>query len=265
MKAFLSQLRHHVTAFWRRPAAAFFTVAMPLILLFVFATAFGNDPIKALGVRTAQFYAPALASFGAATAAYAYLCVSTVSLRETGVLKRLRATPLPVGIFVAARVSAASAIAFTAAGLLFFAGAAFYGLQLSPARLPALLLVLTTGVLSFSALGLALASVCRTTEMAQALSNASLLPLGFISEVFIRPGRAIPGWLETIADILPLKHFARAVGGAFNPTLSGSGFAWGGEHVYAMAPDLAIMAAWGVFGAVFAARYFRWEPLAVQA
>ena len=71
----------------------------------------------------------------------------------------------------------------------------------------------------------------------------------------------MPGWLATVGNLFPLKHFVHAFAGAFNPTLSGSGFAWvTADGSYGALADLAVMAGWGLVAALFALRWFKWEP-----
>ena len=99
------------------------------------------------------------------------------------------------------------------------------------------------------------------------MTNATLLPIAFVSDVFI-PIEDPPVWLETLGNIFPLKHFVRAFGDAFHPALTGNGFAWTGEEFseltgtgeYAIGLHLAVMAVWGIVGAFLAVRYFRWDP-----
>ena len=43
------QFRFDQKVFWRNPASVFFTVLLPLIFLFIFATIFGNDEIEERG------------------------------------------------------------------------------------------------------------------------------------------------------------------------------------------------------------------------
>ena len=59
---------HQLRLFSRRPAAVFFVVAMPLVLLIVLTQLFGNEKIQGLGLNTAQFYTPALSVFGGCAA-----------------------------------------------------------------------------------------------------------------------------------------------------------------------------------------------------
>jgi ABC-2 type transport system permease protein len=247
--------------FWRSVGPAFFVLVFPLIMLVVFTAIFGNESIPTLGVTTAQFYAPSLAVYGAVNAAYVNLSASTVTRREQGILKRIRGTPMPPWVYLAGRLLFTATIAFLATAVMIGIGIGAYGVRLFAHTLPAAILVLLVGVACWAALGLLLSTVLRDGAGAPAVASATLLPLAFISDVFIPPSVPLPRWAEFIADWFPLRHFTHALGDAFNPSLTGTGFAWsGGPGEYAMLHHLAVMAAWGAIAAALAARRFRWEP-----
>ena len=257
--AFL-QVRYQNKIFWRTPIAAFFALVFPLMFLLVFVTIFGNDEIEFLGVSTAQFYAPALAVFGAATATYTNLSISTSIARDEGILKRMRGTPLPPRLYMAGRIGSAVWTALLAVVLLMAVGVVFYGIRIIGETFVAAVLTFLVGVACFAALGLLLAAWMPSGDAAPAVANATLLPLAFISNVFIPLEDPAP-WLTFAGDLFPLKHFVTAFGDAFNPALHGSGFAWGASGAeYAMLEHLAVMAAWGVGAVLLTIRYFRWEP-----
>ncbi|WKZ82033.1 MAG: ABC transporter permease [Acidimicrobiia bacterium] len=247
------QVRYQNRLFWRTPLAAFFTLAFPLMFLLLFATLFGTEKIEIPGRGTfsvAQFYAPALAVFAAATATYTNIGIQTAIARDQGILKRFRGTPLPSWTYMAGRIGSGVWIAFLAVAIMVGVGVLAYDLTLDPAKLPALLLTFAVGAACFAALGLALAAVAPNGDSAPAIANATILPLAFVSDVFIAMGDP-PQWLTILGNIFPLKHFVRAFQDAFQPTVDPPAFAW--DH-------LAVMAAWGVAGALFAIRFFTWEP-----
>ncbi len=252
---------HQLRLFMRRPAAVFFVAVLPLVLLVIFTEIFGNDPVSAQGVTTAQFYTPALAVFGMVTACYTYLAVSTAIARDTGVLKRVRGTPLPPLTYISARVIAVSVIAVLSVVLVVGVGVAFYKVELLHHSLPASVVLLIVAALTFSALGMLVTALCKSSDTVIAVTNATLLPLAFVSEVFVRPWRELPTWMKWIADVLPLKHFSSAFQATFKPALQGHGFVWqGGDTTLAILPQLAILVAWGIGAAVLASYLFRWEP-----
>jgi ABC-2 type transport system permease protein len=117
-------------------------------------------------------------------------------------------------------------------------------------RLPALLVVLLVGAAAFCALGLAVTAIIPNADAAPAVVNATVLPLLFISDIFI-PTSDAPAWLTGFASLFPVVHFAEALHRIFNPFESGNGFD---------AKNLLVMAAWGVIGVALAVRFFVWEP-----
>lgn len=254
------QISYQNKIFWRTPVAAFFTIGFPLMFLVLFTAIFGNDEISSLGVTTAQFYAPALAVFGAASATYTNLAVTTAIARDNGILKKIRGTPLPPSAYIAGRVGSAVLIALIAVVIMLGVGVVVYGVEIMASTLGAALVTLVVGAAAFAALGLMVAALVPNGDSSPAVANATLLPLAFVSDVFIVTEDS-PGWMEALGNFFPLKHFATAFGEAFNPTLSGSGFAWSGSATeYAIGLHLAVIAAWGIGAALIAVRYFKWDP-----
>ena len=246
---FVGQFRYATRSFWRTPVAAFFTLAFPLSFLVVVCAIAGNEVMDARsGVRVAQFLTPVFAVFGACMAAFVSLALGVSYARESGVLKRLRSTPLPPWIHLAGRVAAAVYVSLIAIVLVTAVGVVFYGVDIVWRTLPAVVVTLVVGVACFAALGLAVVSLAPTPGATQAVANGGLILLAFVSDVFVV---ALPSWLDSVGWVFPLKHFVNAVADDFNPFLTGSGFAW--DH-------LAVLLAWGVAGAIVALRFFTWEP-----
>ena len=246
----LHQFRFDQKVFWRNPAAVFFTAALPLIFLFMLATLFANNEISGLDVKGATYYVPAIISLAVISATTVKLATNLPAEREAGQLKRVRGTPLPPAAFVAGRVGNSLVISVVMVALVSVIGALIYGVTIPTDTMPAMLVTLAVGAFSFSCLGFALAAVIPTAEAAPAVTNATVLPLYFLSGVFI-PQNEIPDGVLNVADAFPIRHFFEAMFTAWDPNTTGSGFELG---------HLAIMAAWGVFGLVIAVRFFRWEP-----
>jgi ABC-2 type transport system permease protein len=206
--------------------------------------------IEGLGVTTAQFFTPGLAVFSAVSASYTNLAIGTAIARDNGILKRVRGTPIPPWAYIAGRVVSAVYLAFISLTLMMAVGIIFYGVELIPLTLPSALLTFLVGVSAFSALGMLVAAVSPNGDAAPAITNATLLPIAFISNIFF-PIVDPPGWMELAGNLFPLKPFAVAFRDAFDPTLSGAQFHW---------PQLAYLVIWGVVAAALAVRLFKWEP-----
>lgn len=246
------QVRYHNRSFWRTPIAAFFTIVFPLMLLVLFIAIFGNEEIEPLGVTTAQFYVPGLGVFAAVSATYTNLAINTAMARDSGILKRIRGTPVPPWAYITGKIISAIWLAFISLGLMMGVGIAFYGIDLFPRTVPAAAATFMVGVACFSALGLLVASLSPSGDAAPAITNATLLPIAFISDVFL-PLEEPPAWMRVAGDVFPLKPFVVAFRAAFDPTLTGLQFHWA---------ELGMMTAWGLVAAVLAIRFFRWEPKA---
>jgi ABC-2 type transport system permease protein len=237
----LRQIGYENRAFWRNPPAAFFTFAFPLLFMVIFNVLFGEG--------AAQFFTPAIIVFSVVTATFTNLAMNITFARDYGVLKRIRGTPLPAWAYLAGRIGHAIAVTFLLVAIVAAFGAILYDVPVPWDAIAVLLLVLAVAAASFSALGLAVAGIMPNADAAPAIVNAIVLPVLFISNVFIQMDNA-PDWLNTISYVLPVRHFADAVLDLYRLG-SGAGVPW--DHIGAIA-------AWGVLGVLVALRFFSWEP-----
>ncbi len=245
------QLRYDQKTFRRNPAAVFFTVALPLLFLFIFATIFGNDELEELGnLKTTTYYVPAILTMAIVSATMQSVAIQLTVDREGGILKRGRGTPLPSWVFFAGRVGNAIVISLLMLVIVPAIGNLVYGVEIPWEHLPAILVTLTIGAASFCCLGIALTAVIPSEDSAPAITLFVALPLYFISGVFI-PETEIPVGVLHFADLFPVRHFFEAFFAAWDPLTTGAGFEWG---------HLAIVAGWGLVGLVLAIRFFRWTP-----
>jgi ABC-2 type transport system permease protein len=248
----LRQIWYINQAFVRNPASVFFTFIFPLMFLVIFSVIFGNGTIHVgpnQTVRVATFYVPSISVFAVITACYTNIAISLSFARDSGALKRIHGSPLPVWSYMLARIVHAVAIAILLVVICASFGAIFYGATLPTSTLPAFVLTLIVGAAVFCTLGVALTAAIPNADAAPAVVNGTILPLLFISNVFI-PLQNPPQWLDIVGKIFPVRHFADALIGSYFQ-LSGSGL-----HTN----DLLVLGAWGIAGLVIAARFFQWEP-----
>ena len=239
-------------AFVRNPATLFFTLIFPLMFLVIFTVVFGNGHVEVgpgRTVRVATFYVPAIAAFSVINACYTNIAIGLSFLRDSGVLKRVHGSPIPVWSFLAARIAHSMIIAVLLVVICAGFGSTLYGATLPTSTLPAFVLSVLVGAAAFSALGVAVTALIPNADAAPAVVNGTVLPLLFISNIFI-PLQNPSGWIDIAGKIFPVRHFADATIGSYF-SLSGSGF-----HTN----DLLVLAAWGVGGVIAAVRFFDWEP-----
>ncbi len=253
VRAVWHQHRYDRLTFWRDPASVFFTVVLPLIFLFLFVSIFGNGTVNVDGqeVRGATYFVPGILALAIVSATVVNLAITCSILRERGILKRLRATPMPSWVFTGGKALTATAVVVGMTALVAVVGRLVYDVELPTTTLPGLLLTLAVATPSLCALGLALTAAIPTEQAAPAVTNAIVLPLYFVSGVFV-PDDQLPSAMRTLAEVFPVKHLFEALVAAFDPTTTGPGIQWG---------NLAVLAAWGVVGAAVASRTFRWTPV----
>ncbi|HYT26703.1 MAG TPA: ABC transporter permease [Actinomycetota bacterium] len=249
----LRQIRHQNLLFWRNPFSAFFTMLFPLVFLLLFNTLQGSERLASRGgIRFAQFLTPGILAFAVVSACYTNLATSVPINRDEGILKRVRGTPLPPWVYVAARIGSAVWMALIASVLMIAVGVALFHFRVYWHLLPAAAVTLVLGAACFCACGLAVASVIPNGEAAPAVANFTVLPVIFVSDIFYPLDKA-PTWLKVAGSLFPVKHFALAIEQDFSPFTAGLGFRW--DH-------LAVVAAWLVVATLVAVRKFRWEPSA---
>jgi ABC-2 type transport system permease protein len=247
-----TQTRYQLVSFARIPVAVFFTLGLPLIMLVLFNALFGDGVISTPeGDWSArQFYTGGLAAFTAVSATFTNLANMVPIRRDEGVLKRWRGTPLPTWIYIAGFILSAVIIAFAGVVLMLTLGVVIYDLDIELAKMPAAFVTFLVGVGSFAALGMALAAVIKSASSASAAANAIILPLAFVSNIFIQVDDA-PRWIDIVGGIFPLKAFAESFQACFTPFVDAPAFNWA---------NLAFIAAWGAVGLAVALTRFTWEP-----
>lgn len=248
----LHQYRYDQKSFWREPAGVFFTVALPIIFLFLFASIFGNQDVK-VGRQTVSgvtYYVPGILTLSIVSATLLNLAISISIMRERGLLKRMRATPLPPWVFFAGRILTSTVVTLLLVVVVVLIGRIFYGVPVPTDTFPGLVLAVIIGTAAFSALGFALTAAIPSENSAPAVTNAIVLPLYFFSGVFI-PNDQLPEAMQTIGDLFPVKHLFEALLTTFDPATAGAGIA---------IENLAVLVGWGIAGGVLAARLFGWAP-----
>ncbi len=242
------QTRYDLLMFRRNPAATFFTVIFPLIFLFLFASIFGNEEV-APGVRASTFYVPGILALAVVSATLLNLAMTVVTRRERGILKRLRGTPLSPLVYIVAQAAAAVVISLFMTVLVVSIGWLVYDVSVAAPTIGSLVISVLLAAVAFSALGLALTAVIPSESAAPAITNAIVLPLYFISDVFIQGDK--PEAMEFVARLFPIQHLALALQESFDPFAEG--VPWPVDH-------WLVLIGWGAVGVIGTMVGFRWTP-----
>ena len=235
------QYRLERRMFWRNPSAAFFNFLLPLLFLA------GGGIILSGNQHELNRLIPAIAAMSVMSTTFTALAYNIVFLRERGVLKRIRGTPLPtISYFGGVMANAVTNTALQIA-IVVVAGRVLMGIGW-PRDWGELVVFVLVGVVCFCALGVAFAHVIPNFESTAAYVNAVFLPVVFLS-FYVFDSKDAPGFLRNIVDALPLKPL---IDGLSAGIVTGSGL--GGRL-----DELALIALWGALGCYFAVRGFSWE------
>jgi ABC-2 type transport system permease protein len=239
------QLTYEQRTFWRNREGAIFIFIFPLLLYVLLGSLYSGD-IE--GVPAGDYLIAGLFGYGAATTAFAGLAIILVTRRELGMLKRVRSTPLPAWMYLAAfLVSILVVFALQSVALLALGGLVFDASM--PENWLGFAGAVVLGCLAFAGLGVGAAALIRSAEGVSAVVNVAVLPMAFLSGSF-GPTDDYPAFLQAIADVLPLTYFLDIVYGIYLD----------GDSLFADPQALAVVAAWGVGGFVVALRWFSWVP-----
>ena len=249
----LHQTRFDLRSFSRDKQARFTTLALPVVLLVAFVSVGGGNKTfvqDGQTIKTAVFFVPGLIALAIISASFSNLLTDLVAQRDSGVLKRRRATPVPAFALIGGRTLTAAAISLATALLLLLVGGNFYDINIPNNALPAVAITILFGSVTFSALAYALAPSIRSSTAIQPIIQLILFPLYAISGVLL-PNSKNPHWLNEVASVLPLQHLAHGLHHAFDPTTHGIGLS---------IVDLAVLSAWSVAALVLATQRFTWLP-----
>jgi len=242
------QYRLERRMFWRNPSAAFFNFLLPLLFLAGAGAALSGNQ------HQLNRLVPMIAGMSVMSTTFTALAYNVVFLRERGVLKRIRGTPLPsISYFGGV---AANAVTNTALQIVIIvlAGRLFLGIGW-PVHWAALIVFVLVGVVSLAALGVAFAHAIPNFESTAAYVNAVFLPVVAIS-FYVFDSHSAPGFVRTIAEALPLKPLIDGLSAAIVALPAG---ARAGSGLPGHLDALAVIALWGAFGLYLAVRGFSWE------
>jgi ABC-2 type transport system permease protein len=258
---FVSQTRYHLLATTRAGTAIALGVVMPVVFYLGASALFGSDamggdtPVEVRDAGEAPdlraFYVGGFMAYAVIYTAFVALLPDVVDIRERGLLKRLRGTPLPLPAFVAARFAIAVLISTIGVVVIAVLGSIAYGVSTPATAIVGLVVYTLAGTVTFACLAFAATSITRTPSGAQGLSNGLGIVLAMISGVFFAPD-VLPDAVRSIAQFLPLEPLANGYQSQYVTGASGVGLD---------ARNLGILTTWALVAiALVALRGFRWQP-----
>ncbi len=234
--------------FLREPAALFFTLVFPCLLLVLFGAIFGNQPMTQWGLSVGyiDMQVPALAAIIIGSVGLIGIPIATAAARETRVLRRYRATPVSPLTLISADVLVNFAMSVIGMAILVVLSKALFGLRFSGSW-PVVIAIFTFSACAFFALGYLIASLSPTARVAQTVGMATFFPLMFLSGAAM-PHQIMPEKVLKVADALPLTHVVNLLQTS-----------WMGEPLAGRAPEMLWLLAMLTVGTAVSVKFFRWE------
>jgi ABC-2 type transport system permease protein len=251
----LHQARYDLLGILRNRQARFFTLILPLLFLIIFVGVFGDHVVGPGRTKASAYYVPGLAALGVIAASFVNLVISITAQRETGILKRRRATPMPAWALIAGRTLTAVTVSLVVLTVLLAFGRFVYHVKVPTSTLPGIALTAVVGSITFCVLGYALSTAIKNEDAAQPMVQAIMLPLYFISGVFV-PNIQLPSWLRHVAQVFPVEHLSDGLHKAYAPHVHGLGIVWS---------DIGVLVLWAAVGLTVALVRFSWLPQAAGA
>jgi ABC-2 type transport system permease protein len=242
------EMKYGLITLPRSPAALAVTVFFPLIFNVLFNIINADRVVN--GAPNVQFTTAAVVVFVIFATGYFANSVSIVVARETGILRRVRLTPISGSIYLGARILFSALTAAVSIAMMIAVSIVVFGLRIHPIGLVGLFVTFLLGCFACAVLGMAITRFMATVEAAVGISMATMLPLMFISGVFF-PVNGLPEILRTVLGLLPVQPMVESVRLAFRASAGSPVVSW---------PDLAVLFAWALVGTVFVGRTMRWEP-----
>ncbi|AUG80482.1 ABC-2 type transport system permease protein [Kitasatospora sp. MMS16-BH015] len=246
MNAYTAVARAGYLAYLRDKTSMIFTFAFPLVFLAVFGLIFHGQRVNG-GAAYISYIAPGVLSWGIGNAAVFGVAFTLMHWRRDDLLRLIWRTPTPLTAVLGARwvvalaTAAVQAVLFTAVAVLAF------GLEIGGSWAYALP-VLLFGSTAFAAIGLVVGALANTPEAVAALANCVMVPMAFLSGAFY-PIDLMPGWLQSLSRVLPLRYFDEGITKAFGDGGTLAGFAL----------DCGALAGFALLFAALAAKTFRWS------
>src|SRR5262249_12953022 len=241
----IHQIGYEQLSFWRNPQSAIFTFVFPVLFVTIMGALFGSVGRSSYfgGLSALQYYVPTIAALCVLGSCYGQLAVALAARRQNGILKRIRATPLPAWAYFVGLLAHCVLVSIADIALIVGVGR-LYGVPF-PSHWPAIALTLVLGAAAFCALGVAVASVISNAEAAPAVAQLVLFPLLFLSGTYLPIHSRL---LSQVTGWLPIRPFNEALTGPLS------------RHTGADWRHLTVLAAWGVIGVIVVVRRFRWDP-----
>jgi ABC-2 type transport system permease protein len=253
----LSRIGIELKQLFRDREAFVFTLALPMILMLVFGSVFGNQELGDTGITFAQYFVAGMIASGIVYTSFQNLAIGIPQERDEGTLKRLEGTPMPKSAYFIGKIGQVCIVYVIQMILLMGIGVLLFDVEMpsTPAKWGALLWLSVLGLTTWTLLGLAFSSVPKSGKGASAIVTPIILVLQFTSGVFFAYNQ-LPQWMQQFAALFPLKWLTQGMRYVFLPEGAAALEVVGSFEMPRVAMVLLV---WTVLSAILAWGFFRWR------
>jgi ABC-2 type transport system permease protein len=175
------------------------------------------------------------------------IAVVMTTMRQKGILRRLKVTPVSKSAILAAMITTRMLVIFISMALILAIGVLAFGVQLQ-GNMALLVFVVIIGSLAFTTFGFAVSAYAKTVESAESIANTVAMPMMFLGDVFL-PVANMPSFIQPVAAALPLSYLGKAM----------REVALQGHGLIEIALPLGAVVLYGLVGFFIAIKLFKWE------
>ena len=233
--------------FIREPIGTFFTLAFPVLLVLLFGAIFGNEPNEMFGgYGSMDISMPGYVAMILTTVGLMNIPITMCGYRETGVLRRLKITPLKPLTFIGSDLLTNLVMTLLGMLLVVLLGWLIHRVRFEGQAIPVFLGVIYSALAMFS-VGYLIASLAPTQRAANIIGLVILYPMLYLSGAFM-PLETMPETLQSVSKFLPLTYVVNLLRGL-----------WFGKPTSELWLPVLVLGAMFVVCSALAARLFRWE------
>lgn len=244
--------------FFRDRNSAVWNFLLPVMLLIIFGSVFGNQNLgEGLDITFAQYFVAGMIASGVLYTSFQNLAIAIPMERDDGTLKRIQGTPMPKVSYFLGKIGLVFVAYIAQVTILIVVGVLFYKIQLPSTATQWFTFAWASvlGLVSCTLLGIAFSVVPKDGKGASAVVSPIVLVLQFTSGVFFVFAQ-LPEWMQTFASFFPLKWLTQAMRSVFLPDAAQALEVAGSWELGRCA---AVLAAWCVGGLVLSLVFFRWN------
>ncbi len=254
----LRRVSIEIKMFFRDRNSAVWNFLLPVLLLVIFGSVFGNQNLaEGIDISFAQYFVAGMIASGVLYTSFQNLAIAIPMERDDGTLKRLQGTPMPKMSYFVGKIGLVFLAYIAQVTILIVVGVLFYKINLPSTALQWFTFAWASllGLVSCTLLGIAFSVVPKNGKGASAVVSPIVLVLQFTSGVFFVFAQ-LPTWMQTFASFFPLKWLTQAMRSVFLPDAAQALEVAGS---WELARCAAVLAAWCVGGLVLSLLFFRWN------